>query len=119
MALEIQNLMPAFNADLYFGALLPDGVTVFFFTSLSPLNGVLTRVDANPQSFPPLTPSMFIPQGLDIMLNDIFVYTFSGSEPAGTYVFFAFLTPPSAFIDSTIDPGDFLALDVQAFTFSP
>jgi hypothetical protein len=46
------------------GAPLRPPVTLFFFTSLSPLNGVLTRVDADPQSFPPLVPNMIIPLAL-------------------------------------------------------
>ncbi len=116
VGLQEENPGAGFYADLYFGILLPDGVTVFFFTSLSPLNGVLTRVDANPQTFPPLTPYMLISQGLDVTLNDVFVFPFSGSEPLGTYVLFALLTPPNAFTDGRVDAGDILVIDTTSFT---
>jgi hypothetical protein len=108
-----------FTADFYFGILLPDGVTLFFFTSLSPLNGVVTRVDANPQTFQPLIPNVLIPQGVNVTLNDVFVFTFSGSEPLGTYVLFALLTPPSAFTDGRVDAGDILVIDTTSFTTTP
>jgi len=106
-------------ADWYFGILLPDGVTLFFFTSLSPLNGVLTRVDADPQSFPPLIPNMIIPSGVDVTREDIFVFTFSGNEPLGTYVLFTLLTVPGAFADGRVDAGDILVLDTKPFTTTP
>ena len=119
VGLHEENPGPGFNADFYFGILLPDGVTVFFFTSLSPLNGVLTRVNANPQTFLPLTPNILISQGLDVTLNDVFVFTLSGSEPLGTYVLFALLTPPSAFTDGRVDAGDILVIDTKSFTTTP
>jgi len=118
IGLRASNVGAAFNADFYFGVLLPDGVSVFFFTSLSPLNGVATRVDANPRTFPPLAPNVPISQGLNVTLDDVFVLTFSGSEPPGTYVFFALLTLPSAFADGRVDAGDILVLDTKSLSFS-
>src|SRR5262245_48793992 len=119
VGLQEENPGVDLYADFYFGILLPDSVTVFFFSSLTPLNGVLTRVDANPQTFPPLTPYMFISQGLDVTLNNVLVFTFSGSEPVGTYVLFTLLTPQSAFSDGRVDAGDILMLDTIAFTTIP
>src|SRR5262245_32405840 len=118
IGLRASNVGAAFNADFYFGVLLPDGVSVFFFTSLSPLNGVATRVDANLRTFPPLAPNVPISQGLNVTLDDVFVLTFSGSEPPGTYVFFTLLTPPSAFADGRLDAGDILVIDTKSFSFS-
>src|SRR5262249_34368958 len=108
-----------FSADWYFGILLPDGVTALFFTSLSPLNVVLTRLDDNPQTFPPLIPNRSIPYGVNNTREDIFVFTFSGNEPLGTYVLFTFLTPPGAFADGRVDAGDILVLDARPFTTTP
>ena len=116
VGLQAGNPGPGFNADFYFGVLLPDGVTVVFITSLSPLNGMATRVDADPRTFKPITTNVLIPQGLNVALNDVFVFTFSGNEPPGTYVFFAFLTPPSAFTDGRVDAGDVLVIDTKAFS---
>ena len=109
----------AFNADLYFGLLLPDGVTVFFFTSLSPVNGVLTRLDANPQIFQPIAPQVLIAQGLDVIFNDVLVVPISWNGPLETYVLFVLLTPPSAFADGRVDAGDILVIDAKSFTTAP
>ncbi|MBI3327270.1 MAG: IPT/TIG domain-containing protein [Nitrospinae bacterium] len=118
LALTARNPGPDFNADFYFGVLLPDGVTLLFITSLSPLHGAGTRLDANPNTFQPLLSNIPIPQGFDLPSTDIFVFTFSGSEPPGSYVFFAALTLPGAFSDGRIDPGDILAIDAQSLSFS-
>jgi hypothetical protein len=114
-----RNPDPAFLADFYFGVLLPDGVTVLFVTSLAPLNGVLTRFDGDPRTFRPLLANVQLPQGLDTTLTDFFVYPFAGGEPPGTYTVFAALTPPGAFNDGRVDPGDLLVIDVRPFSFSP
>jgi len=119
VGLRAQNPGVSVNADIYFGILLPDGVTVLFVTSLSPLNGVVTRLDADPRTFRPLLPNVRLPQGLDTTLTDFFVYTFTGGEPAGTYAAFGFFTPPGAFNDGLIDTTDILVIDVRPFGFSP
>jgi hypothetical protein len=119
VGLRAQNPGVPINADFYFGVLLPDGVTVLFVTSLSPLNGVVTRLDADPRTFRPLLASVQLPQGLDTTLMDFFVYPFAGGEAPGTYTVFAALTPPGAFTDGRVDPGDVMVLDARPFSFSP
>ena len=117
--LDARTFATAFTADVYVGVLLPDGVTVFFITSRSPLNGVVTRLDADARTFPPLLASVQLPQGLDITLMDFLVYPFAGGELAGSYAVFAFLTPPGAFTDGRMDPDDVVEIDVRSFVFSP
>ena len=117
--LDAQNPGPAFTADVYVGVLLPDGETVFFITRRSPLQSVVTRLDADPRTFPPLLASVQLPQGLDITLTDFLVYAFGGGELAGTYTAFAFFTPPGAFTDGRMDPDDLVEIDVRPFVFSP
>jgi hypothetical protein len=119
VGLRAQNPGVPINADFYFGVLLPDGVTALFITSLSPLNGVVTRFDADPRTFRPLLPDVQLPQGLDVTLTDFFVYTFAGGELAGTYTAFTFFTLPGAFNDSRVDAGDLLAIDARPFGFTP
>jgi hypothetical protein len=119
VGLGAQNPDPAFMADFYFAVLLPDGVTILFVTSLSPLNGVVTRLDADPRVFRPLLANVQVSQGMDVTLTDFLVYTFAGGEPAGTYSIFAVLTPPGAFNDGYVDPGDLLVIDAHPFSFSP
>jgi hypothetical protein len=119
VGLRAQNPGVPVNADFYFGVLLPDGVTALFVTSLSPLNGVVTRLDADPSTFRPLLPDVQLAQGLDVTFTDFFVYTFADGEPAGTYAAFAFFTPPGAFNDGLVDAGDLLVIDARPFGFNP
>ena len=116
LALQAGNTGPGLSADFYFGILLPDGVTAVFLTSLSPLTGVTARIDGNPQAFKALAADAFIPQGLNVTLNDVIVFTFSGNEPPGTYVLFAAFTLPGAFTDGRVDAGDILAIYSKAST---
>jgi hypothetical protein len=92
---------------------------VLFITSLSPLDGIVTRLDADPRTFRPLLANVQLPQGLDTTLMDFFVYTFAGGETAGTYAVLALLTPPGAFNDGRVDPDDVPVIDVRPFSFSP
>jgi hypothetical protein len=119
VGIRAQNPGAPVNADFYFSVVLPDGVTVLFVTGLSPLTGVVTRLDADPRTFPPLLPNVHLPQSLDVTLMDFFVYTFAGGEPAGTYAAFTFFTPPGAFNDGRVDAGDLLAIDARPFGFNP
>ena len=63
--------------------LLPDGVTVFFVTSLAPLDGVVTRLDADPRTFAPLAAAARFPSGEETTVEDFFVYTFTGGNRPG------------------------------------
>ena len=91
VGLTAQNAGSPLRADFYLGILLSDGVTVFFVTSLAPVAGLGTRLDANPNTFQPLLANISLPQGMDVSLTEIFAFTFAGKEPAGTYVVFAAL----------------------------
>jgi hypothetical protein len=93
VGLDARNSGSAFIADFYFAVLLPDGVTVIFVTNLSPLDGVV--------------------------LPDFFVYPFGGGEAPGAYTVFALLTPPGAFTDGRVDPGDLPVMDARTFSFRP
>jgi hypothetical protein len=110
VALGIHNLGPNVTTDTYLGVLLPDGVTVFFVTNLAPLNGVVSRLDANPHTFATLAAYLDFPPGLEVTLEDFFVYTFSGGESVGPYAIFTLLTPPGAFADGQVETGDLLGL---------
>jgi hypothetical protein len=119
LGLRLANLGPAVTADFYTGLLLPDGVTLVFFTDLPSLTGVPTRLDADPRTFPPLLVNLPFAQGLDLTFADVATYPFTGGEIPGNYAVFALLTPPGAFADGRIDAGDLLSLAVQPYTVSP
>jgi uncharacterized repeat protein (TIGR01451 family) len=116
VALGVQNTGPAFTADFYLAELLPDGVTLVFFTAT---NVIASRLDADPRTFQPLATSVPLSEGLALIIDNFRSLTFSGGEPPGTYSFLAFLTPPGAFGNGRIDPGEILALGIQPFSFSP
>ena len=116
VGLTVRNSGPALSADFYFGMILPDGVTVQFITGLSPPDTVGTRLDASPATFRPLLANIFISQNLDIAVADFFTFSFLQSLSRGDYIFFAALTPPGAFADGRIDPGDLVAFDSQLFS---
>lgn len=98
---------------------MPDGVTLVFLTNLSPPAFVVTTLDADPRTFPPLVANVLIPENLDVAIDNIVSFTFTGGEPPGEYLFFAILTPPGAFSDGRVDPGDLLAISAQPFSFNP
>jgi len=107
------------TADAYLGLLLPDGVTIFFVTRLEPLDGVVTRLDADPRTFAPLAAGHVFPMGSGGNMADFFVYPLTGEESPGAYTIFTLLTPPGAFADGRVDAGDLLGLTLQPFTVSP
>jgi hypothetical protein len=119
VGLTARNPMPNFAADVYFGILLPDGVTACFISSLSPLTGQCLPLTGSPKTFPPLAATIQIPQGLDITLNDLVVFTFGGGEPPGAYSVFTALTPAGAFADGSVAPGDIISIDVKTLNFLP
>ena len=118
VGVRVQNPDVAVSADFYFVVLQPDG-TAIFVTSLSPLDSVETRLDADPRTFQPLLANVQVPQGMDTTLKGFFVYPFAGGEPIGAYTIFAVLTSPGAFNDGRVDPGDLPVIDARPFSFSP
>ena len=92
---------------------------VALITRRSPLQSVVTRLDADAHTFPPLLASVQLPQGLDTTLTDFVVYAFGGGEPTGIYTVFTFLTPPGALTDGRMDPDDVVELESRPFVFSP
>lgn len=89
--LRVTNGAPARSIDFYLGRLLPDGVTVFFITSLSPLAGVTVKT-TEPEKFQPLVRNAEIQQGLDIAIVDAFVATLAANFPEGQSLLFAGIT---------------------------
>jgi hypothetical protein len=119
VGLGIHTPGPTVTADTYFGILLPDGGTVLFITRLAPLDGVVTRLDADPRTFVPLAASYDFLSGEEVTVEDFFVYPVTGGESPGSYTIFTLLTPPGAFADGQVDAGDLLGLTRQSFTVSP
>ena len=98
-------------------ALLPDGNTLFFLTTLYPMTLTQGALD-DPKSFKPLSDRSIIPTGVSAFLPDLLSYTFSGLEDSGTYRLYSALSRPGTFKDGSVDPGDFISVDSDPFTFN-
>jgi hypothetical protein len=95
-------------ADIYLGALLPDGVT--FLSLVQAASGSVTVVvGSSPVPFlsnTSLSQPTLVP----------FSYTFLGVEPPGSYFAFAGLAVPGA---DPVDPANQLSLAIRGFQFVP
>ncbi len=117
IGVNVNNAGGAFGANFYLGVIHPDGVSISFVTALQPVSWAGSRLDANPQSFTPLINRVAIPQGLNVQLDDYFVYRLS-TEPSGTYTFFAFLAPPQLFTQGVLDVQQFYSLATKQITIA-
>lgn len=119
VSLAAQNPGPAVAIDFALGVRLPDGQTVVFLSSLSPLSGVATTLSADARTFPLLARGAVLPAGFATSLDSVFAYAFTGAEPPGQYQLLAILIRAGAFTDGAIDPGDVLVMATHAFQLAP
>ena len=115
--------------DLYFAILLPAAsgpglgcpygdAVAFFGNAFSTV--VVTCVSAPPQTFPILFQHLSVPAGLPATgVSNFFSFTWPTGVAPGTYTFAIFATPPDAFSDGTIDPGDVPTVGLDSLSFSP
>jgi hypothetical protein len=89
--LRVTNGGPTRRIDFYLDHLFPDGVTVSFITSLSPL-AVVTVTRSEPEKFQPLVRNAEMQQGLDLTMHDAVVATLPPNFPEGQSVAFAAIT---------------------------
>ncbi|HUG37962.1 MAG TPA: M4 family metallopeptidase, partial [Candidatus Limnocylindrales bacterium] len=115
VGVSLQNPPSGQTAELYVGAIMPDGRTVLFFSAPGVLGGAgLLSTPASFQAMQVAEP------GFTLSLPAFFSFTFpAAGVPAGTYQFFAALVRQGALLDNRLDIGDFLGLDIRAFTFTP
>jgi hypothetical protein len=105
--------MPA-DADLYVGALLPDGVTIVTWAAGG---GVTTGSVADLGSLRPYATRVALPTPFTMDRADFFAYQWTGAEPRGRYVFFVFASRAGALSDGVITPAEILALSTASFDF--
>lgn len=111
VVLGVQVSNPAGNspADLYVGALLPDGSLVF----ATPLGALGASPQAPPSVYPPL---QAVPPGTGLDAPALFQYTLPEGSAPGSYLVFAALIRQGALADGRVDPGDVMALATQEMT---
>jgi uncharacterized repeat protein (TIGR01451 family) len=83
--LTLENPGAAIVADFYLGVVLPDGETIAFLTS----GGVVAfGRRSDPTSFRPVAAGAPVPTGFAMDAPLLLRYTWTGTEPTGTYVVF-------------------------------
>jgi uncharacterized repeat protein (TIGR01451 family) len=118
MGVHLRNPGPILTTDVYVGIILPDGQTVLWLTNTAPLEGVVTRLDADPRTFTPMLMSVSWPAGLDVTQEGYLSYRFTGGEAPGIYHLLVGWTKPGSLADGRIDEGNVLALDWKAVQFT-
>jgi hypothetical protein len=115
VSLDARNPLGNVEADLYVGALLPDGRTAVFFTAPGAVGAPVSL--GRPSEFPRMQAA---PLGLEMASASLVTFRFptAGLAP-GTYQLFAALVRPGALADDRVDPDDVLALDVKPVSFTP
>jgi YVTN family beta-propeller protein len=102
-------------ADLYAGAIMPDGAVALFFSASGAILGA--GAVAAPVSFLPM---QSVGAGGTVDVPALLSFTFpSSGVPGGTYTLFAALVRQGALLDDRIDPGDVLALGLLPVSFDP
>jgi hypothetical protein len=115
VGVDAQNPGDRPAADLYVGALFPDGRTVAFLGASGIVAGIRSLSD--PGAF---LGAQAVPPGTDLSMPSFFQFRFpTVGVGGGTYQFFAALVRQGAFLGRQLDPGDILGLDLQPVTFSP
>lgn len=110
-----ENPGASFSADLYAGALRPDGAAVFL-ASLSPLAGAVMPVGSAPASLPALLTDVVVPAAQKVPVLENLSFQVSEAHARGEYSVFAALTRPSALGDGRMDEGELIAGATQPFT---
>ena len=100
------------------GCPMGDGV-VFLFNGF--LSAAFPCVNtAPPQSFPALVANVLIPAALPpVSIPNVFSIVWPLGAPPGSYTFAIFSTPPGAFLDGNVGPGDITAAATDRFVSSP
>jgi len=102
------------SADLYLGALLPDGVTIVFWTGGSnTAQGSL----ADLRTLRPYAAGVSLATPFFMTMPSFFSYQWTGTEPRGNYIFFHAAVTAGALADGVATDGEILALATTPFAF--
>jgi hypothetical protein len=102
------------SADLYFTVVLPDGDQA---VSLTPSGSVFGRV-SQPSSLVPLVTGLDLRRPFQSSLASFLTHTWTGGEPAGTYMLVAAAFRPGSLADNRIDADDLIAMGMARPAFT-
>lgn len=102
------------SADFYLGVVLPDRVTVVFWTG-----GSSTAVGRlhDLQTYRPYARGIPLAMPFSVSLPDFLPHQWTGTEPRGTYVLINLATRAGGLADGAIAGGDVLGIATAPFTF--
>ncbi|MFQ5519802.1 MAG: choice-of-anchor Q domain-containing protein [Candidatus Methylomirabilia bacterium] len=115
VAVGVDNPGITSTVDFLFGAVLPDGHTVVFFTDLSFTTGVGSL--ANPNTLQPIVAGVDLTAPFTFNQPAFFTFTWAGAEPVGSYILFLAAVVSGALADNSIDPGDIVAVSTAVVNF--
>ena len=112
-SLSITNVGRAAIVDLLLFEVLPDGDQVVLLTPQGPKQGRLSI----PSSLLPVVSGLNLSAPFQVS-EPFLSYTWTGTEPPGTYAWVLAAIRPGSLADNRYDPGDVLVLASAMFTFS-
>jgi hypothetical protein len=119
LRLELRAQNPGGNApaDLYVGAVWPDGRSVAFFSGPATVGGI---VDIATQPLSTVQRMAGASPGFSVSFKPMFEFTLPASGlPFGDYLVFALLLVPGALDDGSLDAKDIQAFSTKIFTLAP
>lgn len=117
VSVGVENEGLAAVVDFYFGALLPDGDTVVFFTDLAFHSGVGSL--AKPATLRPIVAGVDLTTPFTFSQPTFFTYTWTGGELPGPYLIFVAAVKAGTLADNSIDASDIIAVSTGAVSFAP
>jgi hypothetical protein len=114
---DVENSGQPAVLDFYFGAVLPDGDTVVFFTNFSFASEVGSL--RNPATWRPIVAGVDLTTPFTFSQPTFFSYSWTGGEPRGKYLLFVAAVKSGALVDNPIDAGDIVAMSRAAVSFDP
>jgi len=99
-------------ADLYVGALLPDGVTIVFWTGSATALGNRN----NPASFRPYATNVALTPAFSHNMSDFFSRPWAVGDPHGNFLLFHLATKAGSLIGGAASPADILGLATAPFS---
>ena len=117
VSLQAINVGGSGSVDFYTGVILPDGNNVRLFTSFDLAFVKVTKSDLS--VWTPIVAGVALANPFSTTKTNFLSHLWTGTEPAGTYVFFLAAVVPGGLLDGVADVGDVIAIDTVPVTFTP